>query len=306
VDLEGLFAGAPDGARFFGVAGHPVAHSLSPAMHAAALARFEIPAVYRALPVPPEEWDAFAAAAAALPLDGFNVTLPHKERVKQKAEFAFGDDLARLSGACNAVACRGAAWTGHNTDGPGFLEDLQSIGIATKNKSVVLLGAGGTARTILFALAFSPEAPARVTLVNRSAEKARLQAEYFSKTQPKVPALSQTLRAAAASERDAGNAFIEADLIINATAAGLAPEPFPWDLSGLRPGAAAYDVIYHRTTEFMAAAQKAGVRVSGGLGMLVNQGALSFEIWFGRRDPGELRRVMRAAAEKALKEKPNP
>jgi shikimate 5-dehydrogenase len=56
----------------------------------------------------------------------------------------------------------------------------------------------------------------------------------------------------------------------------------------------------------MAAAQKAGVRVSGGLGMLVNQGALSFEIWFGRRDPGELRRVMRAAAEKALKEKPNP
>jgi len=271
-------------------------------MHAAAAKLVGLNVVYRAVPVAPEEWDEFARQAEALPLKGLNVTVPHKElatrwpglRAQRNAPWAG-------IGAVNTLSRTARGWEAHNTDVEGFFEDCGALGISFAGRRVLLLGAGGAARAILFGFS-GRKTPASVRLIDSAPGKAEKLAD-----QARFAVGAPISIGSAASPEDVA----AADVVINATPVGLKPgDPSPADLSTLRRGAVAYDLIYHRLTAFRLAARNRGAADHGGLGMLVRQGARSFEIWFGdelRKTPGysaqALRGVMREAAENAMKEK---
>jgi shikimate dehydrogenase len=299
MDLKELFKDAPDGAKKLGVVGYPLEHSLSPAIQTAAIRAGGVDAVYKKIEVPPEEWADFLAQARDLPLDGFNVTVPFKERLLK--DWPAGDEVmvgeeAGFCGAVNTVDREDAdgrsSWGLYNTDGLGFAEDLESEGVDISGKNVVLLGAGGAARAVLSV--FPTLDPAKVTVVNRTEEKAQA---LVKEMRQKLDLPSQRL--AAVSGEGVQKAVAEAALLINATSAGLKDgAPATVDTAWLHGNMIVYDLVYHRETELMKAARAAGADVFGGLGMLVCQGAKSFQIWFGKKAPVD---AMRAAAEKALK-----
>lgn len=278
--------------------GHPLGHTLSPAMHEAAFRHYRLNAVYRAMPVAPEEWNVFLEQARALPLTGFNATLPHKGRLGAAPGFRAGDVLTQLTGAVNTVRCGPDGWLGYNTDGPGFLDDLAELGLSPRQRRVVLAGAGGSARAILFALHTENAAPVSVTVVNRSLDKARLLEADFEKARQAVKIPSTFSVQVAETPRAARRAMDEAQILVNATSLGLtAQDPPPVDLAWLRPDLDVYDLIYHRDTPLLRAARDLGAKSFGGLGMLVRQGARAFNLWFGLAPPVA---EMRAAAEAGL------
>ncbi len=280
----------PANARQFGVVGWPLDYSLSPAMHNAALSFFGFNAVYGALKIAPDKWDEFAKT---LSLDGFNVTIPYKEKVLGLAKILKSN--VSVCGAANTMVRGPDGWEAHNTDGAGLLEDLRDHQMAWEGKSIVLLGAGGAARAALFAL--GPQARS-ITVVNRSLDRARLLAKAFDRGGG-----DGKIRVG----QDVEEALREADLLINATSVGLKDgDPCPVPPALLRRELSVYDMIYHRETVLVSAARRTGARTVGGLGMLVNQGALAFELWFEedlkkvKYDPRVLRKIMGDAARAAL------
>lgn len=296
MDLNKIFADAPAGARRFGVVGWPLDYSLSPAMHNAAMGFFGFNAVYRALKISPEDWDGFAKN---VDLEGFNVTIPYKEKVLGLAATLKGS--ASLCRAANTLVRGAAGWEAHNTDGQGLLEDLRDQKMVWERKSVVLLGAGGAARAALFSLGTGARV---ITLVNRSLDRARVLAKDYGDAGGKGE-----VRVADKCEESLRGA----DLLINATSVGLKDgDPSPVPVECLRRDLAVYDMIYHRETVLVNAARAIGATAVGGLGMLVNQGALAFELWFQedlkkvKYDPRTLRKIMGDAARAALKERTIP
>lgn len=291
-----VFADAPEGARRFGVVGWPLDYSLSPAMHNAAMAFFGVNAVYRSLRISPEKWDEFSKT---LLFDGFNVTIPYKEKALGLAAVLQGN--VSVCRAANTLVRVGGRWEAHNTDGQGLLEDLRDQKMAWEGKSVVLLGAGGAARAALFSLG---EGARSISLVNRSADRALALAKDFRESGGKAEVLVNLQVEAA---------LAGADLLVNATSVGLkGGDPSPVPVERLRRDLAVYDMIYHRETALVSSARKAGAPAVGGLGMLVNQGALAFELWFKddlkkvKYDPRVLRKIMGDAARAALKERTIP
>ncbi|MBP9128325.1 MAG: shikimate dehydrogenase [Elusimicrobia bacterium] len=285
--------------------GWPLDYSLSPAMHNAALTQFGIPAVYRALRVSPDDWPEFARqlkTPGASPLEGFNVTVPHKERVLALA--CALTDTASLCGSANTMIRTPDGWRADNTDAPGLAEDLKALQMCWKDKNVVLAGAGGAARSALLTVATGSDRAQRVILVNRSRDRAEgLVKEFQSRLE-----LSELVVCS-----DGAGALASADLIINATSLGLKPEdPVPVPLERIRSGMAVYDMVYHRETPLVRGARSVGARAAGGKGMLVNQGALAFERWFEtdlkkvHYTPRLLREIMGRAFDAALNERTQP
>jgi shikimate dehydrogenase len=254
------------------VVGDPVEHSRSPAMHNAAFAALGLDWVYVALHAPAGRGDAAVQAVLDLGLAGLNVTMPHKD-----AAAGACDDLAREAaalGAVNTVVVDNGRLVGHNTDGAGFLRALDDEGVAVGGKRVLVLGAGGAARAIALALG---ETGATVTVAARRDDAGR---------------------AAARLAGGHATAFDDApidgcDVLVNATPIGMHGEGPPFDPTRLERGQFVYDTVYPAETPLLAAARGRGVAAAGGLGMLVHQGALSFELWTGRTAPVD---VMRAAA----------
>jgi shikimate dehydrogenase len=301
IDLPSLYKDLPRGAKKLAVVGWPLGHTLSPAMHTAAMASLGFHGAYRAIPVSPEEWDAFIVQAKSF-LDGMNVTVPHKERAA-----ALSDLLApstgspwKAIGAVNTLGRTSEGWRAWNTDVDGFFGDTADLDIRFTDKRVVVVGAGGAARAILFGFN-GRDRPSSVVVADVDRPKAERLAAEVLRYDPDLPLQL-------APHADAHVA--QADVVVNATPVGLkVGDPSPVDLSTLRPTAAVYDLIYHRETAFRLAARARGARDFGGLGMLVQQGASAFEHWFGEQlgrtaayGPGKLRRVMREAAEAAMKE----
>ncbi len=303
MDLDLIFSDAPQAARRFGVVGWPLDYSLSPVMHNAALTHFTIPAAYRALRVSPEDWENFLRGLERGRLEGFNVTIPHKERVL---------GLAReLKG--NVAACRAAntllrgtqGWEAYNTDGEGLLEDLREQSMGWEGESVVLLGAGGAARAALFSLGNSPRPPREIILVNRSLDRAEVLTREFQSTSGR--------KVEVRVRQDVHEAAERAVLLINATSVGLKEgDPCAVPPEDLRGGLSVYDMVYHRETALLKAARSVGALASDGLGMLINQGALAFEQWFREDlkkvnyDSRQLREIMGAAVRAALNERKIP
>jgi shikimate dehydrogenase len=254
--------------------GGPIAHSLSPVMHNAALRTLSLEGWrYELLQIPS---DALPTAVARLRQEdciGANVTIPHKEAVVE-----WLDELgasARNIGAVNTVVKRDGKLMGENTDGYGALQTLCESGFHPHGARVVILGAGGAARAVAFALA---EAGAlRLTIMNRNPARAEALAESLSQQFPglalvALPHLTAALGAA--------------DLVVNATAVGTAPNvndsPLPAGCTVPR-GAVAFDLVYRPAqTRFLRDAAAAGARTVGGLGMLVHQGAAALRLWTGQ------------------------
>jgi shikimate dehydrogenase len=295
-ELAKFFEDAPAGRERFAVIGWPLGHTLSPAIHNAAFAARNVPAVYRAVPLKTQEWSEFVMQARDA-LAGFNVTLPYKEWVVTASDIG-SDFLVPLTRAANTVEVTDRRFRCFNTDGDGFLKDAADNGIPLTGKKVVLLGAGGSASAILGALYKEGVRPAKVTVVNRGEERLAGLLSHFDKVMDgefnaSSLVVSRTRNFARfpiepVGDRDsAAKAVRAADVLVNAASAGLAPgeKHDLLDLDALHGGLAVYDLIYHHETALLRAARAAGAKAVGGLGMLVHQAAAAFKIWFPDKEP---------------------
>jgi shikimate dehydrogenase len=242
-------------------------------MHNAAFDALELDWVYVAFPVARGGGAAAVRAVRALGLAGLNVTMPHKADAASAC-----DDLAPAAAALAAVNTvvvgSDGALVGHSTDGEGFLLALGDEGVTVSGRRCIVLGAGGAARAIVYALG---GAGAHVTVAARRKDAAR----------------SATALAAGGAAVALEDAPVETfDVIVNATPLGMHGEPPPFDLAQLRAGQFVYDTVYPAETPLLAAARARGLDAAGGLGMLVHQGALAFALWTGCTPPLD---VMRAA-----------
>lgn len=261
----------PPDIRQFAVVGNPIGHSRSPAIHTMFGEQTGIALHYRTLLSP---LDGFAATVGQF-FDaggrGLNVTVPFKEQAH-----ALADRLsarARLAGAVNTLWRQEGLLHGCNTDGVGLLSDLERLQTPLAGARVLLIGAGGASKGVVYPLLRAD--CARLHIVNRTAERALAMRAHFHEYLP-----DQALRLTAGGLDAAAG---EWDLVINATSSGLqdtAPE-----LPGLRyaPGALAYDMLYAvQPTPFLRLARQQGAgQCVDGLGMLVGQAAASFAIWNG-------------------------
>ena len=268
--------------RLAAVIGSPVRHSRSPAIHNAAFGALGLDWVYMAFEVAPGEVADALAGMRALGVSGLSVTIPHKE-----AAAAVVDELsatARALGAVNTIVVHdGGVLFGENTDAAGFLASLGDAGIDARGRRCVVRGAGGAARAVVWALAVAG-ADEIVVVPGRDASRA-----------------AATARLAGVVGRVGDAADVGgAGIVVNATPLGLgsglvggAARELPFDPASLVPGQVVVDLVPSPTTPLLEAAAARGATVVDGLGMLVHQGALAFQLWTGREPPID---VMRAAA----------
>lgn len=293
--------------RLLGLIGWPVEHSLSPAMHNAALAALGLPWVYTLLPVPPAAVGDAVRGLRALGFVGANVTVPHKQVV-----IPFLDRLspaAAAIGAVNTITLTTAPsrpmldtapsnvleWpqlVGDNTDAAGFLADLRAHGVEVRGLRALVIGAGGASRAVVYALA---SAGCHVVIVNRSLARAREVAEMGEQVWPGHPISYGQF------PDDIAGWVPQVDLVVNTTSLGMWPaaDGLPWDPDVVfQPGQVVYDLVYTpRPTLFLRRAAADGARPIDGLGMLVEQGAAALAQWTGQEPP---RAIMRQAAEQQL------
>lgn len=268
-------------ARFEGTAlavvGHPIAHSVSPVMHNAAIqklrqrnSRFSNWAYYR-FDIPPED------LAEAIPLFyennflGLNLTIPHKVQAMNLI-YGVSPDAERM-GAANTLAWGEHGYDGFNTDGYGLKTALKSdLGVDLEGSTVILLGSGGAARAA--AVQCLLDGCDKLYIGNRSVER-------LGKLMAAVKTMPGGDRVTAFPLQEPPKALATEGVLINATSLGLKPEdPAPFDVANLPAGWAVYDMIYNPSaTSLIRAAEARGMRAANGLSMLVHQGARSLEIW---------------------------
>ena len=252
-----------------GIVGNPVLHTKSPSLHNAALQAAGLDEVY--LPFETAEPELLLERAGELGLRGLSVTVPHKKHVIEFADET--DQSVSAIGACNTLvrSAENGHWTAYNTDWLGFLAPLKRLsaeGFELKGCRTLVIGAGGAARAVVYALAGSG---AEVVIVNRTAEKARALADDFGCT-------GGGFELCAAGERHFG-------LVVQTTSVGMEPaedgNPVPgFDFSGV---GIAYDLIYApEKTRFLSEAEKAGCRIINGFPMLRAQAAEQFRLFTGR------------------------
>lgn len=277
--------------RKAGIIGHPVAHSLSPVFQSAAFASSGLDVNYAAWDTTVEALPGRLVSLRAPEYLGANVTIPHKEAV-----IPLLDELGGLSakvGAVNTIVNRSGRLFGFNTDGMGLVAALRNESrFDPAGRSVLLLGAGGAARGIAFALA---EARAgAIAIENRSRPRAeRLAADILTSGFRPVSVVSTAASLA------------PYDVVVNCTSMGMhgsgSEEALPADLSTARPGTLVVDIVYApEHTPLLRAAEAVGLPTLGGLPMLIYQGALAFELWTGISAPVE---IMFDAARKTLHER---
>ncbi len=267
-----------------GVLGYPVRHSLSPAMHNAALQSLGLNGVYLAFEVPPNALPNAIAGMRGLHIQGLNLTIPHKQAVIPLLDGT--TDAAQQVGAVNTLFWDDDQLIGDNTDAEGFLRGLREAGVEPASQTVLILGAGGAARAVAYAL---HRQGCRLIIANRTPERAVSLSAAFQATPVEMahdalrPLLSQV------------------DGVVNCTSLGMSPDtasspPMDWD--ALPDTAWACDLVYRPLhTRFLQAARARGLHTVDGLGMLIHQGALAFERWTGQPAPVA---VMRNATERAL------
>ena len=276
----------PNGSTLhFAVIGDPIGHSRSPLMHNAAFRALGIDADYTTLHVTREGLPDFLQRARTS-LNGFNITVPHKNAV-----IPFLDGItprAALAGSVNTVSVRDGKLFGDTTDGIGLERAVQEVfGLPLKGANICILGCGGVVRALVFHLADA--GCARIRILNRTAEKASLLKHEILKQTPDLDCGFAALN----DVRSVQMGLDGADLVIQCTSLGLKDgDGSPVDPDLIPASACLFDTIY-RETEILVRCRERGLRVSGGLPMLVHQGAESFRIWTGREAPVE---VMRTAA----------
>jgi len=274
--------------NIYGVVGWPIKHSLSPVMHNAAFKALGIDAEYKLFEVRPEELENFILNRKDIA--GFNITVPHKEKCIAFLDFI--DPLAGSIGAVNTIVIKNGKLTGYNTDSYGFITALEKdLKFKVKGKSVFLLGSGGASRAVSFALAAG--GAKNIVLTDLFLDKVKLLAENIRKFYPAC-----SVNIIEPKEIYMEDDLSGADLLINATPIGLKKDdPLLFDKGVFKKGLAVYDLVYNpERTKLTEASRNAGLKFSGGLGMLLYQGAKSFELWTEKKAPIEAMRTALTAA----------
>jgi shikimate dehydrogenase len=268
--MDGVSRGRISGkTSLLALIGHPVAHSLSPAMHNASFVADDLDFVYVCLDVDPDELPAAVRGLKTLKLRGFNVTMPHKRAMIPLMDEL--DEEARISGAVNTVVIEASRMRGFNTDGGGMVMACQEAGIALSGKSVLLLGAGGTAAAI--AVAFGKAGAGELHIANRSVERASNLRDRLQGIGMKGLAIHHL------------ETLPDAEIIINTTPLGMkAQDPMPVPRDYVQEGRAFCDAVYRPGTEtpLVRLARERGVPVVAGDRMLLYQGVLAQKLWTGR------------------------
>lgn len=265
-----------------GLIGYPVGHSLSPKIQNAALKACGLEGGYSLFPVASADTRALKDLLDRVrfgEITGFNVTIPHKQNV-----IPFMDELAptaKAIGSVNIIYMRGAKLIGDNTDAPGFLEDLNRFlaknqSESVNQKSAIVLGAGGSARSVVYALLNDGW---QVTIAARRIEQAQQIAQSFADYQLPIVTFTDLQL----------STFL---LIVNATPLGMIPNiqqsPLP-ENTLLAPLTKVYDLVYNpRETRLVKDVRAQGIQATTGLGMLIEQAALGFELWTGYKPPKDI------------------
>ncbi len=266
-------------AKIYGVIADPVRHSISPAVHNRAFQARRIDAVYLPYLVSPAQLRDFFSLAGKLPLAGFSVTLPHKQKILRYLDWV--DPLARRIGAVNTVWRKAGKWRGANTDAAGVVEPLGRI-LRLAQSSVLIVGNGGAARGAACALS---DAGAKISIVGRNADRIRALAKACNGE----PLLREQLQ---------GRYF---DAIVHATPLGMFPNVHECFFNGSIPGDVIFDMVYNPLeTELLKRARAENKKVVPGLDMFIEQAVRQFEIWTGETAP---RPAMLKAACEALEQK---
>ena len=261
-----------------GIIGHPIGHTLSPVMHALAAKSNGIELAYGAYDIKPDDLAKEIARLKSLPLDGFNVTVPHKVAV-----IKYLDEIskeARLIGAVNTIVNRGGKLSGYNTDAYGFVTSLkENGGVDPAGKKVFVYGAGGAARGVCIGLAQA--GCASITIANRTAKKAEKLAKIVLETNDQFP-----VTAIGYDENNLVESVASADIIINTTSVGMKgsheKEKLPATEAIGGNCQLVVDIVYRPlNTRLLKMAKKKGVKTLDGLWMLIHQGDKSFELWTG-------------------------
>jgi shikimate dehydrogenase len=266
--------------KVFAIFGDPIEHSLSPRMQNAAFRAMGLDAHYDAFRVPRENLSDAILGAKAMSFGGLNLTIPLKEKA---LKIVVPDDLAKDIGAVNTVSF-GQEIQGHNTDGLGARMALERAGARVRGDKALILGAGGAAKAIAYALA---KGGADLDIANRNQDRAS--------------DLARKVGGRGCGLDDASRLIPKADIIVNATSVGMREgDPRLIDGRLLRPGQTVFDIVYNRETELLKDAALAGAKAIDGVAMLVYQGAEAIKIWTGKEAPIE---VMEKAVRDALSSK---
>ncbi|MEK4700528.1 shikimate dehydrogenase [Solibacillus sp. FSL R7-0668] len=255
--------------KWFAVIGDPIAQSKSPEMHNAWYEQEDVDATYIPVHVKPENLQQAVASFKLLGASGWNVTIPHKQTIIPHLDEL--DELAQKMGAVNTVVRTAEGkLKGYNTDGPGFVKSLEeAIGTAKRQQPVLVIGAGGAARGIAFALQMAGYE--NITMANRTVQKAQQ--------------IIDEMNAGKAISMQQAEANLDAyRIFIQTTPAGMSTGDFslPFSLDKFPTGAIAADIVYNPLmTPFLRAAEQKGATIVNGLGMFVHQGAIAYEHWLG-------------------------
>jgi shikimate dehydrogenase len=271
--------------RKYAVIGDPVSLSLSPLMHQRWIADHGLDATYEALLVRSDN-----AVATIRGFDGYagvNVTAPHKRAAAEAADNASAS--VKALNAANTLTWSNGAIRAENTDVAGFAQSLDEAAPEWRGaENALVIGAGGAGRGV--ALALAGQAVLRVTIVNRTVARAEAAGEMISQ--------HCTPGAEARPWGDLADAFAEADLIVNTSSLGMnGSATFAWPIESARNGTVVADIVYRPLeTDLLRGARARGLKTIDGVGMLIHQGALSFEIWHGiKPDTAKARERLMAA-----------
>ena len=254
--------------KWFAVIGDPIAQSMSPDMHDYWFQENDIDATYLPIRIKQEDLQTVISSLQLMGCRGWNVTVPHKSAILPSLDYV--DAAAERMGAVNTVVSDSSGLHGSNTDGAGFVRAFEeTFGSGKQNEDILIIGAGGAARGIAFALQTSGYSS--ITVTNRTIENARLLSDRL-------------LDAKTLSITDAEQQLSRFGIIIQTTSVGMAfsSDGMPLNPSLISKGAAVIDIIYNPLeTKFLATAKAKGAVTANGIGMFVHQGALAFEKWTG-------------------------
>ena len=249
-----------------GIFGNPVSHSLSPIMHNNWFEKYKLNCLYCAFDVLPENLKFAVDAIKSLNLLGVNVTVPHKVEVMKYLDNI--DISAKTIGSVNTIVNKKGKLYGYNTDWQGFITDLKSKSINLKNKAVLVIGAGGASKAILYSL--NKMKVKQIYLTSRTFDKAKLVAKKYKNI------------SVVDINKISVNFLENIDCLINCSTCGMKKgDKLPFTIKEFNKNIVFYDIIYNKETPFKKFAIKNKIKYFSGEGMLIYQGAASFDKWTG-------------------------
>jgi shikimate dehydrogenase len=251
--------------KLFALLGCPVKHSFSPQMQNKWFEAENLNYIYLSFEPKPENLKKTMESLKSLGFQGINITIPYKIEVMKFVDFT--DKAARKIRSVNTIAFKGGKLYGYNTDYLGFSQDLAAKKIRLKNKNVLVIGAGGGARAIVYALKESKVK--NIYIANRTLKNAEQLAEMF-----KIKSVDIN---------KVGEVFPDVDMLVNTSACGMKKtDVLPFRADKIKNGLIVYDLIYSKVTPFTKFAEDKGLKIFTGVGMLIRQGACGFKIWTGK------------------------